>query len=139
MENEKARTRNIEEAVRFYRCPTDAATIADTTTDLSWDRRMFLADIVKDEFFFDDLCKNPQLLARLNNHLREDLDMDPLPDSHLDGDGFMLPGILDQKLSRRGVKKANLQYGENKGRYLKEGRLSSQNKWSRSNHNNSIQ
>ena len=65
--------------------------------------------------------------------------MPKITDGKLDGEGFMLPGLLDQKLSRRGAKKhrkANLQYGEGKGSYIKEGRLSSLNKISRSNHNN---
>ena len=73
---EESRTRKIEECVRFYRCPTDAATIADTTTDINWDSRMFLADIVKDEFFFKDIEENEEILEKLTNPIREDLDLE---------------------------------------------------------------
>lgn len=111
--DETKKLKNLEFAVRTYRIPGPISNIIASCFESNWGLRIFLADVIKDNFFKIEIQKNDFLKKKLKNFLDDELNLSK--------------SIL--KVTQEDFIDANLQNGEGKGESLKENKLSASHKY----------
>ena len=109
----------LEQIVRVFRTPIDAASLADSCLQFNWSNRLSLKNILKDKFFLKELL---EISPELSKTVKKELEL--LVEDSVDDRRSFLYDSID-------IRDPNLQAGEGRGS-IKSNKLFTSNQYNQS-------